>query len=205
MFYHVTILETFRPYIDPAKQQGFQSYLTEASSPEAIFAASVRQLKGKLRFSHPPNSRMLKLPEALTIQFTAQHPAATCSILWSAALIVLANAVLKDRLDPEWHFYFLYCVRMFQKLRSCYGIADSTVRGLVAVAVGDSAITNAEACMLIDGLKENEPTGLEEHITGSFVVDMDLALTDPVSAHVDVLVSRAQERRAFEEFTQGIL
>lgn len=45
IFYHIAVLDTVRPFIPPPKQHGFTSYLAHVSSPDAIFAASLKQLK----------------------------------------------------------------------------------------------------------------------------------------------------------------
>lgn len=61
----------------------------------------------------------------------------------------VANAVLNDLLSPDWRFYFLFCIRSYQKLLSAFPICKGIVQGLLDMAVQSNAITDYEACLIL--------------------------------------------------------
>ena len=167
--------------------QGFSSPSRSSRSPEAVIAASVRQLK------------------RLTLVYMARHPSAAYTIFWHQALLYITNAVLKDKTDPEWRFYFLLCVRGYQNLYPCFSVAEGIVQGLLAIAVGNGNIDSAEAQVLIQRLRANGSgqQGIERS-KGNFMLDLDLAVVDHDAALFNNLVDKFEEISMFNTFTEGI-
>ena len=134
IWYHVLVLEIFRPFVATEKQHGFSSWSPFSILPEAIFAASIRQLKD------------------LMLIYTTRQPSATYNLFWHPAGMYVANAVLKDTTDPEWRFYFLLCFRAYQNLYLCFLAVEGIMQGFLAIAVASGSIDSAEASVLIHSL-----------------------------------------------------
>ena len=187
IWYHCIILDIFRPFVLTKPQHVFSSQSPSTISPEAVFAASVQQLK------------------RLTLVYMARHRSATYTIFWHPALLYIANAVLKDKTDPEWRFYFLLCVRGYMNLYPCFSVVQGIVQGLLAIAVGTGSIDNAEAHVLIKKLRANGSAQQAfERSRGDFVLDLDLAVVDHNAALFNNLVDKFEEMSMFNTFTVGV-
>ncbi len=157
------------------------------AAPEAIFAASVKQLK-----------RLIKV-------YAVGHDSASFSIFWHSALLYVANAVLKYTSSPDWHFYFLVCIQGYLRLFRSFQVAEGIVQGLLAKALGSRAITKEEAVSLTEGVRSpNSRLKLAQKTNGPPMVDLDLALTDREAAAVGVMVDKFERITMFDEFTNGL-
>lgn len=187
IWYHATILDIFRPFISNRKQHDLESWSPSSTSPEAIFTASLKQLK------------------RLILVYKGRYRSAAYSIFWNAALLYVANAVLKDRNDPEWRFYFQMCIHSYQGLYPSFRAVEAIAQGLLAMAIDSGAITNLEAILMIQMFRENGNWHkLADRPRGGYVLDLGLAITDHNAARVDNLVDRFEEITLFSEFTDGI-
>ena len=188
IWYHVLVLEIFRPFVATKKQHGFNSWSPSSTLPKAIFAASIRQLKD------------------LMLVYMARQPSATYSLFWHPAIMYVAIAVLKDTIDPEWRFYFLLCFRAYQNLYPCFLVVEGIMQGFLAIAVGSGSIDSAEASVLIQELRARRfSRKATDRSTGDFVLDLDLATVDRDAALINNLVDRFEEISAFIDFTEGII
>jgi hypothetical protein len=96
IWYHAVVLDIFRPFIADEKQHDFKKWTSLAKPPEAIFAASVKQLK------------------RLILVYDAQHESSTYSVFWHAGLMYVANAVIKDLGGDDWKFSFFFAFVVIQ-------------------------------------------------------------------------------------------
>lgn len=104
---------------------------------EAIFAASVKQLK------------------SLIITYGAEGKSAAYSVFWHPGLLYVVNVVLKDLSDNKWKAYFEFCIRAYCKLFSTFQFATGLARGLLGMALLKGAIRHEEALMLDNELRQN--------------------------------------------------
>ncbi len=156
------------------------------SSPGAAFAASVNQLK------------------SLIVEYRTNYMASTYSILWHSGLIYLANAVLQDTSDPEWRFYFLLCIYGYESLSRPYRISEVIAQGLLSMTLRDTDMTAAEARKIREDLKErgldHVKRNMEEEIRATLMVDLTLALRDPVEAMAENMAKQFDSLAIFQDF-----
>ena len=123
-------------------------------------------------------------------------------------MLFLANEVLRNRTDPSWRFYFMLCIGGYRDLFPFFRVALGIVQGLLMIAIGNGAISDWEAQLVLDdfrGLQNSDGGGGGNgERSGGFVVDLDLAMTDIDAAGIDRLVERFEEATAVAAFTQGI-
>lgn len=189
MWFHVVILDLFRPLIgDETKQRSFNAFMNKVTSPEAIFAASLAQLK------------------ALVLAHVKRHLASTYSIWWNPALIYVANAVLNNRDDAHWRFYFLVCIGAYQNLSVCFPVVRDVMQSLLAMAINKNAMSDVEAKHIMERVQKKPHYNRRDgNIREGFVVDLDLALKDSEAALAQNLVVKFEEALVLAVYTTGVL
>lgn len=188
MQWHVFILDLFRPFVLPINQRAFKSAKPFGKSPEAIFAASIEQLKRLI---------LLYFKTSLWLE--------PCSMV-SVALVYIANAVLKDRSNPEWRFYFLLCMRVYQSIIPMSPVLEDMGKGLLAVAVEEGAMSSAEtyAISKIVFSSADHALVVARRQQEFIVVDLDRALFDRSAAGSGTLAQTFERISLHEELTSGI-
>ncbi|RYP28182.1 hypothetical protein DL767_007330 [Monosporascus sp. MG133] len=155
-------------------------------SPDAAFAASVNQLK------------------TLIVEYRTNYMASAYSILWHSGLIYLANAMLQDTSDPEWRLYFLLCIYGYEGLCRPYRISELIAQGLLSMTLRDTNMSGSEARKIMKDLKESGldyvKKNMEEEVRATFMLDLTLALSDPVGATVENLAKEFDTFAVFQEF-----
>ncbi|KAI2613314.1 hypothetical protein GGR54DRAFT_616158 [Hypoxylon sp. NC1633] len=185
---HAAVLDVFRPFIGRlvGQRSRLTTFLARDSSPEAVYAASVNQLK------------------RLVVEYRSDSAASTYSILWHTGLIYLANAMLKDTEDPEWRLYLLLCIYGYESLSRPYRISEAIVQGLLSMTMRESNMTGSEAHRIITELREGRLEGIkndfEDGIRAKFMVDMELALEDPEKAKAENLAAQFDDLALFQDF-----
>ncbi|KAJ4355666.1 uncharacterized protein N0V89_003686 [Didymosphaeria variabile] len=180
MFLHVIILDIFRPFVQEEKQHDFQKWHQYVMSPNAIFAASLKQLK------------------SLVLALKAQSP---LTVTWHSALLYVANASLKNTSDPEWRFYFMACIDSYQQIYRSYPVVSMVVQSLLMLAVRQKALTGAEA----RDVMRKGPQTYQGAMGGWFVVDPDMALKGSEDANADVITREFDDLMLFDEFTEDVV
>ncbi|KZL78030.1 N-terminal fungal transcription regulatory domain-containing protein (zinc finger protein) [Colletotrichum tofieldiae] len=185
IWFHAAILDIFRPFIRSPRHQRhrLKTFSARRASPDAAFNASVSQLK------------------QLVVRYRCNYESSTYTLLWQSALIYVANAVLHETQDPEWRFYFLTCIYGYEGLRKSYRIAEVITRGLLTMTLRDGDISGKEARHLLKQIREAEKSHAKEDVRATFMVDLDLAMTDPDAARVENLAERFEDIALFREFT----
>ncbi|RYP67177.1 hypothetical protein DL771_007405 [Monosporascus sp. 5C6A] len=155
-------------------------------SPDAAFAASVNQLK------------------TLIVEYRTNYMASAYSILWHTGLIYLANAMLQDTSDPEWRLYFLLCIYGYESLSRPYRISEVIAQGLLSMTLRDTNMSASEARKIMEDLKESGldcvKKNMEEEVRATFMVDLTLALSDPVGATAENMAKEFDTFAVFQDF-----
>jgi hypothetical protein len=129
---------------------------------------------------------------------------AATSIFWHVALLWTVNAVVGEENDPNRRFYFMLCMKCYQKLYPCFSVIEIIVQGLLGMGIEKGIVSVSESNKIIEELlamrqPKNETSA--KRIKGAFIIDRDLALQDLDAAMVDSLAERFQEITIFSEFT----
>ncbi|KAI1116659.1 hypothetical protein F5Y14DRAFT_406146 [Nemania sp. NC0429] len=188
---HTAILDALRPFIRAQPEQRLQLTTFSASdrSPDAAYAASVNQLK------------------RLVLDHRIHHSASAYSILWHSGLIYLANAMIKQPRDPEWRQYLYLCVYGYERLNRPYRISEVILQGLLAMALRHTDISAEEAQRLMMELKkrglDQSNKIVEDRVHATFMVDLDLALTDPANASVETVAADFNYFALFQDLVEA--
>jgi len=155
------------------------------SSPTAAYIASVNQLK------------------QLIIHFRSKYESSTCTMLWHTALMYVANAVLQDTNDSQWHEYLLLCIYGYETLRRPFRVAETIGRGLLTMTLRDKNIKSEDARNILRHLQDRGLKHVHEDIRATFMGDLELAQTDPKAAAMEKLASDFEDVALFQEFTHS--
>ncbi|KAL1867156.1 hypothetical protein VTK73DRAFT_4318 [Phialemonium thermophilum] len=193
--FHTIVLDLMRPFLhDSNPDIRLSDFQSSQSSPEAMYLASVNQLK------------------RLVVLCWNHFPRAAYSFLSHQSLLYLANAMLRDPSpqpglrrtdsDAERRLYFHLCLSNYLQLCPIYRVTTTIVRGLLSMAVRKKIMTVEEALDFSRRLDESSRThGISDHPKASLILDLDLAVTDPGAAQVDTLADTFDELTLFGEFT----
>ena len=162
------------------------SFTSEASCPETAFLASSHQLK------------------RLLLVYRARFPSADYCFLWHTALLYVANEVLRKQtlgIDSDWELWFRLCLSGYRDLFRCFKMAKVIYRGLLSMAMRNGVMTATDAQEAIEQLDVPPIEHNEVGELGSMIVDLDLAMTDPLAAQAGILAEQFKDLALFDEFT----
>lgn len=184
---HAAILDILRPFTARArsapKPLRLKTFPCKKSSPDAAYKASVNQLK------------------RLIVVYRSNYASSTYTMLWHTALIHVANALLGDRKGPGWRFYLFFCIQCYGHLRQSYRFAEAIGRSLVSMTLQQGDLSAKEARHMMQQFEENRLSSPSDDIRATFMVDLNLAMTDPEEASVERLAERFEDIALFQEFT----
>lgn len=128
---------------------------------------------------------------------------------WHIACLYVANAMIRGhgQYKGRWS-YFSRCLEGYKMLYPRYAVTVPIFKGLLSMAMSNGIITSQEAYDAFGQLLANKG-GLQHHSSivepteCFFVIDLDLALTDVVAAHIDSLAQKFDDMVMFENFTHG--
>lgn len=133
--------------------------------------------------------------------FRYTYSCASYAIFWHVALLCVANAVLQDTQDPQWRPYFMLCVNSYSDLFGAFRVAEGIIRDLLSIAVAQGSMGGAEARALAQSVQAR---GIHHtdigRISTSFVVDLELAMTDRDAAQLKILSENFDDLTLFDEF-----
>ncbi|KAI0138516.1 hypothetical protein F4776DRAFT_654301 [Hypoxylon sp. NC0597] len=185
---HCAIIDIFRPFVGKriGQQSRLRTFSAWDSSLDTAYAASVSQLKH------------------LVVEYRSKFAASTYSILWHTGLVYLANAMLKETNNPESHLYLLLCIYGYESLSRPYRISEVIVQGLLSMMLRERSLTGGEAQRIINELRDGRldcvKRDFESKIRAEFMLDMDLALTDPEEARAENLAAEFDNLALFQDF-----
>lgn len=185
MWYHCTILDIFRPFIEQGRR--LSSFSAPDSTPETVSSASLKQI------------------QRLLLLYYAEKPEGGFNAIINFGLMRVAGAVL-DHPSADWKFYFMLCVRFWQELYAGFPVFGETLKAYLSLAIRKGAMSSEEAIELVKELRQNGNGGnrgeTKKHmVTTSAIVDFELAFTDPEGAQVSSIADKFDDCVLFDQFT----
>lgn len=195
IYFHAIVADLFWPLLrDPWRSLHLRSFSTPQATAEAVYAASVNQLK------------------RLLLIYRLSFKTAMLSVLWQTALIYVANAMMREGNSngAEWRFYLELCVAGLEDLSASFRVFKSVAEGLLGMALERGVIdidkVNLVSKELVRLGRHHVPYKKEDGIEvegARWIIDIGLATTDPNAAQGANLAERFQELMLLEEFTTG--
>ncbi|KAJ6442320.1 N-terminal fungal transcription regulatory domain-containing protein [Purpureocillium lavendulum] len=185
LWFHAAVLELFRPCAQGglAARRRLRTFTSTSSTPEAVCNASVEQLKH------------------LILNFRLNYKSSTYTILWHTAMIYVANALLHSSKMDGWFSYFLLCVYGYERLRRSWRVTEAIAKGLLAMTLRSGDISNQTARHILQDLERKKVSEMPEPVSAQFPIDLDLALSDPISATAESLAGQFEETILLDDYT----
>lgn len=185
LWFHAAVLDIFRPCVQGLSQskRRLKTFSSPASSPAAVCAASVSQLK------------------RLIINYRLNYQSSTYTILWHTALVYVANAMLHSTKEEGWFFYFLLCVYGYEGLSRSWRVAEAISKGLLSMTLRNGDISSLKARKILLDFQSNSLDRFPGRIRATFMLDMDLALSDPGSATAENLAEHFEDNALLQDYT----
>ncbi|KAI5868169.1 hypothetical protein GGS23DRAFT_602066 [Durotheca rogersii] len=181
LYYHCIVMQLFWPFLQQSGDKAIvvKQLTSGVVTVQGIHEASVNQLK------------------RLILIYCIDLDKACLSALWNTALLYLANAMLCEThrsgnmRDPECRFYFALCVAGYENM--CMALRN----GFLSTPEANAVLNSIKA---IGGRYDADTAA-----RGTFMVDLELAMTNPTEAQVQTLANAFHEMATFREFTTGEL
>ncbi|KAF4954607.1 hypothetical protein FSARC_12047 [Fusarium sarcochroum] len=184
IYYHAIVTDVFRPFLSENNQPLYMtSFSTPGATPEAAYGASVNQLK------------------RLLLIYRLNFETAMLSVLWQTGLIYVANAMMREvkTNSNEWRYYLHLCMAGLEDLYVSFRVFGSIAKAILGIALEHGALKAAESRRIKDELEK-----LGQHHdairrigdgceVATWIIDLDLAMTDPEAASGGKLAERFQE------------
>ncbi|EQB50464.1 hypothetical protein CGLO_10082 [Colletotrichum gloeosporioides Cg-14] len=191
IYFHAIVTDLFRPFLTPPTcNLRLNLFSSQHATPKAVYAASVNQLK------------------RLCLLFRLRYKKARFSGLWQTAVIYVANAMMQEaaqskpqhqRPGREWRFYLDLCLAGLTDLCVSFSTSGAISRAVVVMALQNGTLKPAEANRVLIELKRLEMAHEEARLKlngnteATWVVDLNLALTDIEAARGQSLVQRFEK------------
>ncbi|CAO2658120.1 Nn.00g073800.m01.CDS01 [Neocucurbitaria sp. VM-36] len=186
--YHTTVLNLFRPFLEPPHIMRLRSFSSQDSTSQAVFAASFRQLK-RLIYDY----RTL----------VPRHLARSC--IFNVAVQHVCSVIVQHTdTDPSWKFFFRLCFDYWKDVYVQHRVFQAVVPAHLSLALQNGAITAQEAkSMMVEFQGYGEHHKAAEGVLTDSVLDFQAAIENRGDARVDQLAEKFDELVMFDEFTTG--
>ena len=110
--------------------------------------------------------------------------------------------MIKYRRDPEWRFYFLFCLCLCVELYVSFAVFHDVMQAFLSMAMREGVISPRDSHRFLKTLKrKGQHHEKLNEIEGTFVMDYELAVVAPDDARTHSLAQRFEELVLFSEFT----
>ena len=110
---------------------------------------------------------------------------------------------MQDTKDPQWRAYFMLCMNSYADLCGAFRVVEGIVTSLLSIALRLRITSASEARALVARVHAkggHDPD--TQRITASFVIDLNLAVTDRQGAQLESLYQSFDDLTLFQEFTE---
>ena len=123
-------------------------------------------------------------------------------MLWQTALMYVANSVLRSADENESElFYFLLCLYGYEGLRSSWRMSEAIVAGLLSMKVVHGGMSSAVARRILEDVRKRSASTGTANIRATFMVDLDLSLSEPTLATAEALASSFEDNMRIKDLT----
>ncbi|KAJ4320121.1 hypothetical protein N0V84_006008 [Fusarium piperis] len=186
IYFHAIVTDIFRPLLsrtEMSKPLRLGSFTAPQATPKAAYSASVNQLK------------------RLLLMYRLNFTTAMFSVIWHTGLVYVANAMMREVKSDrnEWRYYLHLCMAGLEDLYGSFSVFGSIAKAILGIAIENGALRASEVRRITNELEvlgrhhtAVKPLGDGREVV-NWIVDLDLAVTDPEAAQGGNLAERFQE------------
>jgi len=184
--YHIAILDLFRPFLQQTEEPRLLSFTSLDSSPDAIFNASLRQLR------------------RLVVDYFTNRQPRDYSIWLNAATIHVSSTAVRSADDPDWRFYFLLCMGVWTEGVLRYPLMADIAQANLSLAMDVGCVTGLEAQALMEELHVRSRHRRRAEVATSAIFDFDRAVSaEEGGFRIHELARRFDDLATFDMLTTG--
>lgn len=138
----------------------------------------------------------------LIITYRTGYKSSAYTVLWQTALVYVANSVLRSADESETGlFYFLLCLYGYEGLRSSWRMSEAIVEGLLSMKVVYGGMSSSVARRIMKDVRKRGASTEMASIRATFMVDLDLSLSEPTLATAEALASTFDDNATIKDLT----
>jgi hypothetical protein len=186
-YYHVIILDLFRPFLDLSDETRLRSFSSPDSTPQTVFEASFRQLQRFL------------------VEYCTKCDPRFYNFFLNGAVLHVNHILLHDTKIPGWQFYLQLCMGWMKAIFVRYAVIGKVAQAHMAIGLEKGIITAGEARSFLADLQQLGRHHDLAEIGLSCVVDFSTAMSSENDGRAQELAQRFDELALFDELTLGDL
>ncbi|KAM0487395.1 hypothetical protein ACHAP7_001908 [Fusarium lateritium] len=181
-YFHIIILDLFRPFLDAMDAFRLKSLSSQDSSPKAVFDASMRQL------------------QRIVLDYTTNYEPRLYNFILNGAVLHVFHSTLQSKDTLDWRFNIALGMGWMKEIFIRVPIIGKVAQAFMAVGMGSGMISNKEAREFMQDLQRQGRHKDLDDITASCIVDFEVAMSSNHDGRAQELAKRFEELALFDEF-----
>ena len=136
----------------------------------------------------------------LIIDYRLKYKSSAYTMLWHTAMVYVANAVLETP-EEDSFFYLLLCLYGYEGLCRSWRFTEAIVGGILSMTMRDGGISTPIARRILKHVQSNSLRSVPDELRATFMVDLNLAMSDPGAATVEKLARSFEDNAQLKDFT----
>lgn len=157
------------------------SFASSDSSPDAIFNASLKQLK------------------RLVLAYRTRFEGRRYSAWLNAAAQHVCNVVIRETNDPTWRFYFSLCMGYWKESVVAFPVMAAIAKANLSLALSAGCVSGAEAHMILGEIESRAQHHKEVEVAVSAIADFERAAFADDQVRIDELGQQFELLTWFDE------
>lgn len=145
------------------------SFAASDSSPDAVFSASLKQLK------------------RIVLEYRMRFHGKQYSAGLNAAVQHVFNLVIREPDDPTWRFYFSLCMGYWMESVVSFPVMAAIVKANLSLALTIGCVTGAEAQTLLEEIEFRARHHEKAEVAFSAIADFERAVFADDEVRIDEL------------------
>ncbi|KAI9151383.1 hypothetical protein HJFPF1_08585 [Paramyrothecium foliicola] len=184
-YYHITILDLFRPFLESPKPIQLRSFSSQDSSPKAVFDASFRQLQRVL------------------FDCAANYDPRFFNFTMSAAVLHTIYILFQNKDTLEWDFNLSLSMSWLKELFVRFAVMGKVAQAYMTLGMDSGMITSAGAQAFMEDLHHCGRQHNLADVAVSCIVDFEVAMSSKSGGRAQQLAQKFDEMALFHEFIQS--
>lgn len=136
----------------------------------------------------------------LSYMYYMQYKGSPFSSWYNSGLIIISQALLKDRSDPNWRLYLSLCIRAWLQLNLTYPIYAGITQGFLAMAIRDGAVSVRAAKEIMTYFGQyGRHHKCEKQPISTFITGFDAAQKDSQNTRINTIAETFNDIILFKE------
>ncbi|KAM0553401.1 hypothetical protein ACHAPJ_007415 [Fusarium lateritium] len=184
-YFHIIILDLFRPFTEVTETMRLKSFSSQDSSPKAVFDASLRQL------------------QRILLDYATNYDPRFYNFTLNGAVLHIIYVALQSKDTLDWQFNLALGMGWMKEIFVRFAVIGKVAQAYMAIGMGSGMISNEEAREFMEELQRRGRHHNLAEVAASCVVDFEVAMTSKHDGRAQDLAQRFDELALFNEFVKS--